>query len=132
MANHGAMRTILLLLVSTVLAGAGCSPTSPSDRAADFIVDASGERFVLRLTDPTAIQLAEENLAGRNNRFPNGPLRDGDGGFNAPWTWHLDPALTEFVEVAIEICDGRPSYVEEHEEDFERYCPWGARVVGRK
>lgn len=60
----------------------------------------------------------------------NGPLRRGDGGFNAPWTWHLDPAETRFVEVAIEICDGRPSYVEAHQPDFPRYCPgaptwWG-------
>jgi hypothetical protein len=36
------------------------------------------------------------------------------------------------VEVAIELCDGRPSYVEEnvgeYVETINRYCPWGAKV----
>jgi hypothetical protein len=33
------------------------------------------------------------------------------------------------VEAAIEVCDGTPSYVEAHLEDFPTYCPWGGRVV---
>ena len=57
------------------------------------------------------------------------PLRRGDGGFNAPWSWHLDPAETRFVEAAIEVCDGTPSYVEAHLAEFPTYCPWGARIV---
>lgn len=118
------------LLAVTVLASCS-SPTAPSG-AAEFVVDVSGERFVVRLTDPDTIRLAEENRQGRNSRFPLGPLRAGDGGFNAPWTWHLDPAATRFVEVAIELCDGRPSYVERNKADYPTYCPWGARVVGRR
>ena len=37
-----------------------------------------------------------------------------------------------FVELAIEGCDGRPSYVETHQADYSTYCPWGARVVERR
>ena len=115
-----------------VVAAAGCSsPTQPAD-SSEFIVDVSGERFVLRLTDAETIRLAEENRSGRNSRFPLGPLRAGDGGFNAPWTWHFDPSATRLVEVAIELCDGRPSYVEQHKSDYPTYCPWGARIVGRR
>lgn len=122
-----------LVLLGAALACAACAgPSGPSDIPADFVVDVAGERFVLRLSDPETIRLAEENRQGRNSRFPSGPLLDGDGGFNAPWTWHLDPAATRMVEVAIEVCDGRPSYVEEHQADFPRYCPWGARIVGRR
>jgi hypothetical protein len=111
--------------------GACGSPTAPGE-ARDFVVEVSGERFTLRLDDATSIRLAEDNLAGRNQRFPLGPLRAGDGGFNAPWTWHLDPGETRMVEVAIELCDGRPSYVESHQPDYASYCPWGARIVGRR
>lgn len=125
------MRIVAVALALTL--GAGCSSsTAPSPGAADFVVDVAGERFVVRLTDADTIALADANLRGRNSMFPNGPLRNGDGGFNAPWSWHLDPAETRFVEVAIEVCDGRPSYVETHRSDFPRYCPWGARVVGRR
>jgi hypothetical protein len=109
-----------------------CSgPTEPS-AVSEFVVEVAGERFTLRLTDAATIQMAEANLAGRNQRFPLGPLRAGHGGFNAPWTWHMDPAQTRFVEVAIELCDGRPSYVESHQSDYATYCPWGARVVARR
>jgi hypothetical protein len=97
-----------------------------------FRLAAVAERFVLRTTDRETIARAEANLRGENRMFPAGPLRAGSGGFNAPWTWHLDPAETRFVEAAIEVCDGRPSYVEGLQADFPSYCPWGARVVGRR
>lgn len=111
---------------------AGCSsPTEPGD-AADFVVAVSGETFVLRITDPETIRLADENRRGMNSKFPLGPLRAGNGGFNGSWSWHFDPAETRMVDLAIEVCDGRPSYVEAHLEDFPTYCPWGARVVERR
>lgn len=107
------------------------SPTEPTP-VAEFIVDVGGEQFVVRTSDAESIQLAEEHLQGRNQRFPLGSLRAGNGGFNAPWTWHLDAATVRFVEAAIEICDGRPSYVEAHQSDFPTYCPWAARVIARR
>jgi hypothetical protein len=108
----------------------GCSASAgPSSASADFVVAVGAETFVLRLTDPETIRLARERLAGGNSRFPLGPLRRGDGGFNAPWSWHLDPAETRMVEVAVEVCDGTPSYVEAHQADFPTYCPWGARIT---
>lgn len=120
------------LVLLTILA-AGCSnPTSPAPSFAEFVVDVSGERFVIRTSDAQTIQLAEDNRLGRNTRFPMGTLRPGNGGFNAPWTWHLEPSSVRFVEVAIELCDGRPSYVETHQSDYPTYCPWGARVVARR
>jgi hypothetical protein len=129
-AAPGHLPSLLCLLLAMGVLLPACSATEPDPPGVDFLVDVSGETFVLRSTHPETIRLARENLEGGNSRFPLGPLRDGDGGFNAPWTWHLDPAETRMVEVAIEVCDGRPSYVEAHEEDFDTYCPWSARVVG--
>jgi hypothetical protein len=117
------------------LAGAllgGCSATGPSDSSADFVVAVGDERFTLRSTDAATIAQLRDALAGRRSGFPIGPLRGGDGGFNAPWTWHLDPAQTRFTEAAIEVCDGQPSYVEQHQSDFPSYCPWGARIVAER
>lgn len=122
-----------IILAGTTLSSAGCSnPMSPTPTVADFVVDVDGERFVIRVTDPDTIRLAQDNLEGRNARFPMGTLRAGDGGFNAPWSWHLDPGTVRLVEMAIEVCDGRPSYVETHQGDFPTYCPWGARIVARR
>lgn len=127
------MRSKTLLNAVAVAAAFACtSPTSRNAAAPEFTIEIVGERFVLRLTDPQTIERARANLRGQNQMFPSGPLRPGSGGFNAPWTWHLDPDQTRFVEAAIEICDGRPSYVEAHQPDYPTYCPWGARVVAER
>lgn len=132
MAPFNARLLALAVAASPAVAGCSSSPSPPSPAAAEFVLDVVGERFSIRTSDPETIALAEDNRQGRNRRFPIGSLRQGDGGFNAPWTWHLDPSSVRFVEAAIEVCDGRPSYVESHQSDYATYCPWGARVVARR
>ncbi|HJS72984.1 MAG TPA: hypothetical protein VJ921_01765 [Vicinamibacteria bacterium] len=103
--------------------------TDPDPMHAEFVVDVESERFVARVRDPETMTRFRDALAGRASGFPAGPLLSGDGGFNAPWSWHIDPDEIRLVEAAIEVCDGTPSYVEAHLSDFPTYCPWGARVV---
>jgi hypothetical protein len=116
------------------LALAHCNGDTSADRHRDFVVDVSGERFVMRATDPDTIRQAMAILSGAENRFPIGPLLRGDGGFNAPWSWHMDPEQVRLTEVAVEVCDGRPSYVEENLDDFLMvgYCPWSGRIVSER
>lgn len=113
-----------------------CDGSNSADLHRDFVVDVVGERFVMRTTDPTTIQQAVAILNGAPNMFPIGPLRRGDGGFNSPWSWHFDPDEVRLTEVAVEVCDGLPSYVEENLEDFlvrgVGYCPWSGRIVGEE
>jgi hypothetical protein len=111
---------------------AGCTATQPTAVEAEFLVVVLNEQFVMRVRDPETIRRARENLQGRNQAFPSGPLRRGDGGFNAPWSWHLDPAEVRLTEAATEVCDGLPSYVESHQADFPTYCPWAARIVAER
>ncbi len=118
----------MVLALSSVVAASACA-TSPDVPYAEFVVQVGAESFVARLTDPGEITRFREAMAGGRSGFPAGPLVRGDGGFNAPWTWHLDPNETELVEAAIEVCDGTPSYVELHQDDFPTYCPWAARIV---
>ena len=130
-----AQRNVRLFVAAAAMAVAlGCSdsPTSPGPKTPEFVIDIVGERFVIRLTDAETIARARANLRGEKQMFPTGPLRSGNAGFNAPWTWHLDPNQTRFVEAAIEICDGRPSYVEGHQSEYPTYCPWGAKVIAER
>jgi hypothetical protein len=68
-------------------------------------------------------------------QIPNGRILrgTGQGAHNAPFSWHLDPADIQIVDVAIELCDGTPRFVEqnlaEYVDRITRYCPWGARLV---
>jgi hypothetical protein len=119
-------------LLALAVSGAGCSASGPDAPGTDFVVAVEDETFVLRVEDPESVALGFAALRGEASVFPIGPLREGDGGFNSPWSWHVEPAGARFTEVAIEVCDGRPSYVEEHVAEFVPigYCPWSGRVVG--
>jgi hypothetical protein len=116
------------LAVAAALLLPACS-SDPGAVEADFVVSVNGETFVMRTRDGETIRLARENIERRNRMFPIGPVLTGNGGFNAPWSWHLDPERVRMTEAAIEVCDAMPSYVEAHLSDFPTYCPWAARVI---
>jgi hypothetical protein len=96
--------------------------------------DVAGERF--RAWTSSARTMSLLATPGRANRanIPVGRLARGAGraGHNAGYSWHLARGF-EMAEMAIEVCDARPSYLERHLGDFlragGRYCPWGARLV---
>jgi hypothetical protein len=89
------------------------------------------EEFRILLTDGPDIRMARRLLSGAEEGFfPNGLIvRDGDGGVNTGYSWHIDPASVEFAQSSTEVCDGRPSYVEDGSHASERFCPWSAVVV---
>jgi hypothetical protein len=110
-------------------------PGLKSGALATFQVE--GERFRVWVTNPSTIQQLKDLRAGTSAaNIPNGRIVRGQGkaGHNAPWRWHLDPKDIQMAEVTTEVCDGRPSYVNQHVDEFvktvKRYCPWGAKLVG--
>lgn len=94
-----------------------------------------GEIFRILLQDSTQIRAAEALLATGERHIVAGSLRAGDGGFNAPWSWHMDPASVAFPDVAAEVCDGCPSFVQNDLSHWLQlggcFAPWSAEVIGR-
>jgi hypothetical protein len=101
-----------------------------------FVVDVAGEQFVVRATDAPTIQQLTDNYYGKNSMHVTGDVARGGGGFNQPYSWHLEPASVRMADVSIEVCDGRPSYVQENLDEWldtvGNYCPWASRVVAIK
>ena len=124
-----AWRQRLIAAALLSLAGLACggSPTSPSGTVVVTFGVAS-ETFRVQLVDERQIEAARAAQAGGTARIPNGRIVAGRG-VNSGWSWHLEDV--EFTEVAIELCDGRPSDVERHGSQFGggRFCPWNARVL---
>ncbi|MFQ5950918.1 MAG: hypothetical protein ACE5KH_02400 [Candidatus Geothermarchaeales archaeon] len=91
------------------------------------------ESFVIHVTDPQAAQDAKDRFEGKNSMFPIGTLVLGDGGFNSPWSWHLDPDTVRMTEASIEVCDGLPSDIEGNLDYWidtvGSFCPWSAEIV---
>ncbi len=103
-------------------------------RVAAFEVD--GERFSAWVTNPRTIQQLLELQQGTSRAtIPSGRLQRGPGQaqHNTPWSWHLDPEDVTLAEFTIGTCDGTPSYIEEHLDEFvdtvQRFCPWNAKLV---
>ena len=124
------MRSLFFCALLAAVLGVGCS-NSDGPRA-DFLVAVGSEQFVVRTTDPDTITAFRAVVAGQRTGFPIGPLRAEDGGFNAPWTWHFDEDEVRLTEVAVEVCDGTPSFVEANLGDFPTYCPWSAVIVSER
>jgi hypothetical protein len=128
-------KLIWFLLGALIILLTGCSSEDPASNLPQggqyFTVQVVTDTFVMYITDPTAIQLATENFHGKNRTFPSGRIESGHGGFNFPWNWHYVPQSVRMVEASIEVCDGRPSYVSDHVNDYVSigYCPWGAKII---
>ena len=83
------------------------------------------------VTDADDIGTAEAIASGDiDPLIPLGTVvRTDDGGVNAGYSWHIDPASFEWAEVTMELCDGLPSYVEDGTLSGDAFCPWSAEVI---
>ena len=121
------MAAALLLFLAAGQAGCDESPTAPSSRAL-VTLQAGGEQFRIQLNSSDQVDAARRAQQGGTARIPNGRIVLGTGE-NSGWSWHLEDVA--FVEVTIELCDGRPSDVERGGVQFGggRFCPWNASIV---
>ncbi len=128
------VRYIAAALTSAVVVVAcGGGATGTAQNVATFTVQVGNEQFAVRVTDqPTFEQLSARMQSGKAGVIL-GRVAAGNGGFNGPWSWHLVPTTIQVADFAIELCDGTPSYVEAHRDEWIRtvrnYCPWSAKVV---
>ncbi|MEA2900487.1 MAG: hypothetical protein QOH36_374 [Actinomycetota bacterium] len=91
--------------------------------------EVSDERYRVLVIDPANVAIANELLAHESDpKIPNGVVVPGTD-VNEGWSWHIDPATFEFADMTTEVCDGRPSYVENGTISGDRFCPWTAEVV---
>ena len=117
------------ILVAVILFAA-CGDGSPIAPSGSAIVTCRvvNETFRVLVTGANQIAAARAAQNGGPARIPNGRIVGGTQ-VNTGWSWHLEDV--EFVELTIELCDGRPSDVERAGVSYGggRYCPWGATVI---
>ncbi len=99
-----------------------------------FTIQVGSETFKVQTSTSTATTAMRARLQSQKAGVIIGTLASGDGGVNAPYGWHLDPSTVVPADVATEVCDGRPSDVQNNLAYWltvvRSYCPWSARVVG--
>jgi len=112
-------------------AAAPCGSLPTSGLYATFRVGSS-EVFYAWITNTAGIAEAIALWRGQSMaRIPVGKLDCTNGTYNCGWSWRMIPDTISFAEVTVEVCDGRPSYVEAHCSTFGggSYCPWSAEFI---
>ena len=123
----------LVVLLGSLLGGGGvAAQTDTTQPVVVTFATADGSTFRAVLEQPEDIARAEAALAGDGYAgIPNGALAYGDGGVNAPHTWHM--VGTTLADVTTEVCDGTASMVDADPvywvETVGRFCPWTATVI---
>jgi len=122
-------------LAAAVVVFAACDDSTAPEAYAAFEVEVSGERFVVEVETEAQANELEARLDSGAEGVILGEIREGDGGFNQPWGWHMVPSTVHAADMAIELCDGRPSMVEDDLDYWlgtvKQFCPWGAVVEER-
>lgn len=133
---------LALALLPALGCGSSESPSEPTGAVFQIRVcrgsqhAPEGEVFRVLIRDRDAIRQAQTLIGEGNRRIVGGPLLAGDGGFNQPWSWHIDPDEVGFSEGAIEVCDGCPGFVEADLDYWLNtlgfYCPWSTEVISQQ
>lgn len=125
--------TLCGLLALGFLTACGEATGPNKDAVATFVVEVSGEEFRVQVTTEAQAQAFRARMASGIEGVISGSLISGSGGINTPWKWHLDASTVHTADMAIELCDGRPSMVDADLaywlNNVGQFCPWGARVV---
>src|SRR5688572_20555502 len=115
--------------LSAVLLFGRCSAATDPDRASFVFRDPTSNAVVrLEITNPAGVNQADILLGTGTAQWALGTPRRGNGGFNAPWSWHLDPASISFGEVTIEACQTAASAIADDLDywiGFGQVCLWG-------
>jgi hypothetical protein len=87
--------------------------------------------FHLWINAQPGIDQALADWHSGTTQIPNGKLVcNAPAAWNCPWHWQMDPSSIMFADVAIELCDGAPSYIEANCATFgKQYCPWSAKMI---
>ena len=124
-----------VLMLAAVLTLAACDEEEPAgpESGVTFVVAVADETFRVHTEDAAVIAEARALLASGGEKNVSGTILRGNGGFNSGYSWHLKPETVHFADVTIELCDGRPSYVQENVDYYvdtvKQYCPWGVKIL---
>jgi hypothetical protein len=123
------VRSVAVALAMTgVVGGCAAQPITTTASVVTFEV-ADGSRYKVLLTDPADLTIVAALADGRDApSIPNGRIVH-ETGVNTDWSWSIDPADFDFVDVTDGSCDGTPQEIEDGTFEGDRFCPWSAIVV---
>jgi hypothetical protein len=107
-------------------------PVCESPDAYFCVADATGDSFVLKLTDDLKIDHARAVIRGtEQERVHVGATTTGGAvPWNPGWQFHIPPEAVYFFANAHEICDASIAAVDEGGPPASTWCPWTSQIIG--
>jgi len=133
-------RRVVIVLALVGMLGISFSAPAYAATPARFVFEypPASDQFVIELTDESKIQQARNILNGteKDDTHVLGRIVKRPAPYNPKWSYQLDPASISFFGYAIEVCDARIGYVEDHLDEVGGaflpggfWCPWNSRLV---
>ena len=136
MTMASALRALKIAAFLALLLGSTCTTSEAPELRGGVLAtfDVQGERFSVFITNEETIDQVSALSKGKSEaRIPSGRLLRGQVSYNKPWHWHMDSQDIVMAEVTMELCDGRPSDIENNLDYWigtvGRFCPWSAQLV---
>lgn len=92
-------------------------------RADEFVVFVASPNEISQMREQTRKPVAKRKLIVSG-------IVAGRGRYNDNWDFTMNPNTIVVGDMFIEVCDGRPQYVQRHLDEWrgQRWCPWGGYV----
>ncbi len=96
------------------------------------------KEFIVDITNDADIDHARRLLTGVETSKPHimGRIRKQKKDYNPSYDFYLDPQTVAFFDMAIEVCDSTPQYVDDHLDEACGaflpgcyWCPWGSKLT---
>jgi hypothetical protein len=130
-ARRPVVRSAALVLAIAGLLSA-CSAASGQEAQVVTFQLADGSQYKVLLTDPKDLEIVAKLADGKDApSIPSGRIVH-ETGVNTGWSWSIDPADFDFVDVTDGSCDGTPQQIEDGTFEGDRFCPWSAIVVAKE
>lgn len=133
------LAVLLLLIQNTAIVAPVYPVVSQVDEVAYFRVGfpTNEVTMMIKLVDVDRIQEARNMLkTGQPTKSVMGKIIKTAAAYNPPWHYQLDPTSIKFFELATEVCDADPTWIEENLSDICNaalpncvWCPWNSQLL---
>lgn len=136
MMQRPCVSVLLTAVLIALLFGFSCTTSEGPELKGGVLAtfDVQGERYSIFIMNSETIEQVVALSKGQSDaRIPSGRLLRGQVSYNKPWHWYIDSQDIVMAEITIELCDGRPSDLENNLDYWidtvGRFCPWSARLM---
>lgn len=130
------LKSAALSILMLAALHAHAAPVQAENRAkALFEVKMGQSRFVIKIQGRQAVRDARRIIRTKRPVFMMGQVVAAPASYNRKWRFHVEPSSIQFIELAMEVCDANPRFIQENLSRIGDgilpngiWCPWASKL----